>query len=558
MRRPRLALAAASLGLLASPLAAAYPSNAHEPLRASEPPAAMLGIHVVHPLHGSPYLADASGRQVMLRGVDTNALVQYSDQPGCSFQETVPLTSADLSEMAALGFDFLRLAVSWSRLEPAPGKFSGTYIDEVSRVVNEARAHGIAVLVDMHQDRYNRHTWCGQEVDGAPDWATLTYGTPCTPVEISTLCAQAATQAFWSDARVAGKGLQAWYLGALGKLAAAVGHASNLAGIEIMNEPTPGFVAPGAFETTELYPFYRRMIKGLVHSGFTKPIWFEPSSLRDVTDNALASAVRFSSYPQLVYAVHIYTGVFSYPQGPDNTEAQLRQSYMAARAEARVFGTPWVDDEFGSNASAAWDLWLRRELALQNNYMVGSGFWLWKQQPGFYGWAVVHPDGTLRTSTERAQLLSLPHVDAAPGRLLSIRLLGPGPSDAVPLAPSALSVSIFSPRGGTMLLWSGTVVDSGGPSLLAEPFTRAAVNGKVVPSTCKKIVFQATAPPAGSSAGSSAGGSTGGSAGGSGSPDASGGTSARSSRSTELAGCTVEVKVPRGFDTVVMAGSTRW
>jgi hypothetical protein len=439
------------------------------------------GIHVVHPTGSAPYLATADGGQLLLRGVDSNALVQYSDQPGCAFQETVPLTRSGLAEMAALGFDFLRLAVSWSRIEPAPGVLASRYLGHIHRIVEEARAYGIAVLVDLHQDRYNRHLWCGQEVDGAPDWATVTAGAPCTPIAISTLCAQVAAQAFWSDAPAAGQELQQWYLRAL---AQTVGGEPNLAGLELMNEPTPGLVGPGAFELSELYPFYRRMISGLRASGFQAPIWFEPSVLRDTTDDALPEAARFSDDPQLVYAVHIYTGVFSSPPGPDNSELQLAQSYRNAASEARVFGTPWVDDEFGSDASSAWDGWLARQLALQNWFVVGSGFWVWQQQPGFYGWSVVYTNGTLRTHTKRAQLLSLPHVDVVPGRLLGTELTGPLSGGA-----RRLRATVQSPAGGTAVLWSGTAVEAGGYSLLSAPRRRVTVDGRPVPARCVPARF---------------------------------------------------------------------
>lgn len=479
--------------------------------------AALVGIHVVHPVDGAPYLADAAGDAVLLRGVDSNALVQYSDRPGCSYQETVPLHPQDFEEMAALGVDFLRLAVSWSRIEPAPGVFSTAYLDTVRSTIQAAGRAGIAVLVDMHQDRYNRHLWCGQEVDGAPDWATVTAGTPCLDLELSTLCAQVATQAFWSDATVDGRGLEQWYLGALEALARAVGSAPNLAGIELMNEPTPGFVPPVAFELTELYPFYQEMIAGLRSSGYRRPIWFEPSVLRDETDNARLEAVRFSGDPQLVYAVHIYTGVFSAPQGPDNSELQLVQSYASAAAEAAVFGTPWVDDEFGATASPSWDTWISRQLALQNRYVVGSGFWLWKQQPGFYGWGVVRPDGALRSSTDRAQLLSLPHPDSVPGRLVSTELEGSSLDGALPTRPTGLVTQVDTTQGGVATFWSGTVVEHGGSSILARPFSQVTVNGRLVPATCRTTSFERAG--------------------------------------VDLGGCIVAVDLPAGADRVVLDAS---
>jgi endoglycosylceramidase len=456
---------------------------------ASAAPQAPAGVHVVHlPGLAVPYLSDGSGRWLLLRGVDSNALVQYSDQPGCSYQETVPLTGSDISEMAALGFDFLRLAISWSRLEPEPGQFSSGYLGQITQVMSWARDAGIDVLVDMHQDRYNRNLWCGQEVDGAPDWATLTFGAPCAPLEVTSLCAQVAEQAFWSDLPVDGRPLQSWYLGALRQVAAAVEPYANLAGIELMNEPVPGLTPPEVWEATQLYPFYDRMIAGLRRSGFLGPLWFEPSALRDVTDNAVAAATPFSTDSQLVYAVHIYTGVFSYPPGPDNSQAQLVQSYVAAAEEARAFDTPWVDDEFGGGAGGAWDIWLQRQLDLQNQFSVGSGFWLWKQQPGFYNWEVVRRSGNLRSDSLRAQQLSLPHLDAAPGVVCSMVLDPPAGTPGTPGGVRPQLTVRIAGSGGTAIFWGGTAV-TGGPGLMAAPWTSALVDGKPVPTSVHLVSF---------------------------------------------------------------------
>ncbi|MHB2023915.1 MAG: glycoside hydrolase family 5 protein [Mycobacteriales bacterium] len=478
LRGRRRAVAAGLLAGVALAISAvpALATTRHVAPRVSAQPS-VGGLHVLYPTTGPPYLADPRGRFVLLRGVDSNALVQYASD----FQEQVPLHRSDLAEMAALGFNFLRLAVSWSRIAPAPGHIDAAYLAQVVQVLRWAARSRIYVLVDMHQDRYNRHLWPGQEVDGAPDWATLTDGTPCTSIQLSTTCAQVAEQNFWDNAPVAGRGLQSWYLQALVALGRSVERQPNLAGIELMNEPTQGALPPGAFERGELYPFYRRMIAGMRAAGIKSPLWFEPSVLRDTDDNALSGAGRFSSDPQLVYAVHIYTDVFSPPFSPSDPKAHLRASYQAAAAEARSFGVPWVDDEFGANATPAWDAWLRNQQQLQNQFLVGSGFWVWKQQPGFYGWGTVEPDGALRRQSERAQLLSLPHVDATPGRLL-----------ATTVSPNGLTAKVTGP-GGTMALWSGTEVTGGGSSLLARPLTRVLIDGRAVRAQCAPVSFHTAA-----------------------------------------------------------------
>src|SRR5207245_3563172 len=112
------------------------------------------------------------------------------------YQEAVPIRADDPREMAALGFNLIRLGVSWSRAAPHPGAIDHAYLAQVAQVAHWAADNGIYTVVDMHQDRYNRHLWAGNEVDGAPDWATFTSGTPCTPILPSplpgetTLCAQ--------------------------------------------------------------------------------------------------------------------------------------------------------------------------------------------------------------------------------------------------------------------------------------------------------------------------------------------------------------------------------
>lgn len=450
------------------------------PAQAAPPPAASVRtagrIHVVHG-RGAPYLADAAGRYLLLRGVDSNALVQYP----ADYAEALPLHRADLAEMAALGVNFLRLAVSWSRIAPRPGQIDHSYLRQVTTVLRWAAVEHIAVLVDMHQDRYNRHTWPGNEVDGAPDWATVTDGAPCASLPETSACAQVAEQNFWDDAVVAGRGLQAWYAQALTALALAADHEPALAGIEIMNEPTQGALPPVAFERGELYPFYARMITRLRTAGVRVPLWFEPSLLRDVDDDALVEAARFSADPQLVYAVHIYTDVFSPPFSATDPPAHLRTSYAAAQAEANVFGTPWVDDEFGADASPAWDGWLRAQQRLQDSFLVGSGMWVWKQQPGFYGWGMVRPDAGLRTDTLRAQLLGLPHVDAVPGRLT-----------ATTASPTELRATITGP-GGRAVFWTGTQVRRGGTTLLRAPLSLVRIDGRPVTATCRPVTFSTAA-----------------------------------------------------------------
>lgn len=415
--------------------------------------------HVVHPRGTAPYIADVHGRMLLLRGVAVTSLIQYNTD----FQETVPAHPGDFAEMRALGFNVVRLPVSWSRIEPAPGRFDSAYLRQIRQIVSWAQRDGMYVWVDMHQDRYNRHTWPRQEVDGAPDWATLTYGAPCTSFQASTLCAQTATENFWQDTKVDGRGLQEWYLGALLELSRSLRFDQRLLGLELMNEPTPGTVTPPAFERTQLWPFYLKMIAGLRGDGERRVIWFEPNSLRDLFDRDTGDPQQFSSDPNLVYAPHVYAEVFSEPPQPVGAPGPIQHSWTAAASEANSYGAPLFDGEYGGGTNGpggTWDQWLTDNLDEQDQHLAGSAFWMWKQQPGFYNWQTVNKDGSLRTDSLRAQLLSRPHPDAVPGTLRSIRY-----------TTGHLKVTVSGP-GGVADIWGGTVVVHGGKTLIFAPLTR--------------------------------------------------------------------------------------
>jgi hypothetical protein len=438
--------------LFAAPLAAA--SDPSPVVKRSSSP------HVAES-RGSYYIADQKGRQLLLRGINSNALVQYPDY----FQQTVPLRRADVAEMAALGFNFLRLPINWSLLEPAPGSYSRDYLRRIDRIVGWAESEGMWVLVDFHQDRYNRNLRPGDEADGAPDWATVTDGQPCEESFFTSPCSIAAYDNFWSNDVVEGKPLQTHYLAAMKAVSRRLRDHPRLLGLELMNEPTFGSTGSPQFEREQLWPFYNRMIDGLRRAGETRMIWFEPNIARDVIDFDPGQPEPFSDDGNLVYAPHIYTGVFN-SGGPD----QLRASYAAAAREAAAYEAPWVDGEWGGGADPAGEERLLANLDLQNEYVAGSGFWMWKQRPGFYNWHTVEPDGSLRQDSMRAQQLSRPHLDAAPGRIIATEWNGRG------------LVSTIRGKGGTVRAWSGTVVRRGGNSLIKRPRVRVRIDGEPVRS----------------------------------------------------------------------------
>jgi len=270
---------------------------------ATIPPLSFL--HVVTPTSGpdrTPYLADASGREVLLRGAAAVGMedVAYPDANGgpavfpvapsaydgrcpkasalipqpplCEVQaslsafgqSTAPGSGDDFAQMRALGFDVVRLVLDWSQLEPVPGTYSTTYLDRVAQVVGWARQQGIYVILDMHQDQYSRYivptkkgtapSGCTPSGggDGAPPWAVQADGKPaCALFGIDELnpAESASFYNFWQDSAVAasrgqapGTGLQDHYIGGLAALARRFENTPTVLGYELMNEPQPGSI----------------------------------------------------------------------------------------------------------------------------------------------------------------------------------------------------------------------------------------------------------------------------------------------------------------------------
>ncbi len=433
------------------------------------PGGALEWLHVQHPRGGTPYIADPEGRRVELRGTVAAGLVDYwsgtredNSQPpplfpiaaaayadGCPANYLTirepPLCKKDLAEMRALGFNVVRLALSWSLLEPGPGQYSADYVERVAQVVGWARDQGIYVILDMHENAYSRYvprpakaTLPGGSLPslgdqtGAPKWATLTDGLPgdkfLNQRELSPAVGAAFTN-FWFNTKVAGEGLQDHYLGAVATLARRFKEESAVVGFGAFNEPWPGLVAPPAADDLLIYPFYRRLIDGItgVADGARCPSSFpalpicghpslgvddrrhifflEADHLREVTDLPTAFGLPVSSYPNLAFSIHPYTHKYTLDalagQNPRTSAYPFGgydQAYATGEAEARSMDAALFVSEFG-NEPQLDGLLLSNELKEQDKHLTGSTYWPWKENCGGDTWGIyAGPLGNVNTS----------------------------------------------------------------------------------------------------------------------------------------------------------------
>jgi endoglycosylceramidase len=479
LRVLRVAAAAASV---TSALLAASPASAKSSGSATPLP----WLSVAHPSGQRAQIVDPWGRTVILRGVNLVGLeddvyaTAGGGEPGpapfwpispsaydgtcpanshvisepavCEVQAGLPEyqqsdlagSQNDLAQMRGMGFNFIRLPVNWSQLEPTPGTYNTTYIDRVAQVVRWAGEQGIYVLIDMHEDNYSRFTpetapfslppllapvqESGGHADGAPPWAVMADGAPALGVdgqaELNSYVEAAFTN-FWINAvpknssgqmlpqgAAPGPGLQDHYIGALAALAKRFKNDSTVVGYDVMNEPLPGLVAvPGVFDQGYLFPFYRRVIDAIAGTADGVPctpgatyvaacgyrslgiddsrhlFFVEPMAARNLTDVALGLSLPFTDDPNIVYEPHAYTHVFTVdtlvPGGIVSKVYPLNydQAMITAAAEARAMGAALFIGEYGA-ANADDSTIIANETAAIDRAGVGSSLWAWKGNCG--------------------------------------------------------------------------------------------------------------------------------------------------------------------------------
>jgi endoglycosylceramidase len=257
---------------------------------------------------------------VLLRGVNVNALVQYWAYGPLPTVE--PFDAADAEVMAGIGWNVVRLLVSWSRIEPAPGRYDRGYLREVARLVRVLARHGLYTIIDFHQDAWSATLAArpgevcptGSEPafgwDGAPEWATLDGGAAhCFTLarELSP-AVQTAFAAFWADAPgPGGIGIRTRYARMVGHVARRFARLRSVAGYDVMNEPS----AFTADQIGVLGDFYAEVLSAVRAAerrrhGFPHLVFFEPSILWSST--GAGTPDDFPHDANVAFAPHVYGG----------------------------------------------------------------------------------------------------------------------------------------------------------------------------------------------------------------------------------------------------------
>ncbi len=367
-------------------------------LVAAGAPTALAANHGGLPaLHAEPdathggRIVDARGRTALLRGVNVNALAEYwkgGDDP-----TVFPLERRDPARMAAIGWNTVRLLLSWSRVEPEPGRYDERYLTRVARTIRRLARHRIYTILDMHQDAWGPAlaappgTTCpagalpGLGWDGAPAWATLDGGKPrCySGIREGNPAVLQSWASFWDDAPgPGGVGIRTRFARMWGHVARRFARDAAVAGYDLLNEP--GALQPG--EPAAMSAMYGDALAAIrtaerARRGQRHLVLFEPSVLFSVLGSG--APPDFARDRDVVYAPHLYTGGFN--GGPITAQA-----FETAIAEARGFGgAPVLSGEWGSDparAAPSRDHYFRAHQDLQDRFGVSATLWTWRESCG--------------------------------------------------------------------------------------------------------------------------------------------------------------------------------
>lgn len=322
---------------------------------------------------------DADGRTVILRGI--NAMDKTLGGDGNLDPD---LSDADLDRISSIGFNVLRLGTSWAAIEPEPGLYDDGFIDRFIDEMDDAFAHGLLVVVDMHQD-----VW-GESLggNGAPDWAGpqcnvpprlplaettgqwfAQYGSPDVLAAFGNFWADGAGDVFCTGP------VQTRFVEMFGHLASRLAGHPALVGYDLLNEPWPG-TPPGVFEVAQLYPFYERLVAEIRAVDDDSIIFFEPPIQKSA---GLPTVPVGISDPNAAFAPHTYTETM-FTGGAITTDARTDEIVILETSlEAALMDVPMWIGEWGAFENDRSLRYQRAFYDLLDRHRLGGAYWHYTQ-----------------------------------------------------------------------------------------------------------------------------------------------------------------------------------
>jgi endoglycosylceramidase len=282
------------------------------------------------------YFTDNFGRLTFHRGVN---VCNYSKW---AYNNLPWHTREDYLKLKYHGFNLVRFLVFWEAIEPVKDAYDRAYIEKVRdhiRILNEL---GISVIIDIHQDLYNRK-FTG---NGFPDWALPEKNYPFKPqknwfMNYFQKAVKESYKHFWRN-----EDLKKKYVRLLGFIEYQFKNEPNVIGIDVMNEPFPVLPFIFNFEKGTLANFYRYITYECKDKEYTLPFFFEPGIW---TSTGIPTYLLDTLKTTKNIIIPHYYPPFCHQKGNFNwfNKWLMTMSIKLKASEAQKACSPYIIGEFG-------------------------------------------------------------------------------------------------------------------------------------------------------------------------------------------------------------------
>jgi endoglycosylceramidase len=282
---------------------------------------------------------DAGGNVVLLRGVN---------YPGYECRRVGRHNEENYTLFRDMGFNVVRLPISWARLEPKSGVFDSSYLsDYIQQDVEWARQHGLYVILDMHQ--YGWPKPCG-----IPQWAVQQY----SPNETGLVKFESN---FWINETLQDHLSRVWTT-----LARAFDNDPNIAGYDLFNEPWVYTSVLPYLNASYVNRFYLKIMQSIRTVDRSHIFFLEPANLFSNLDVD----------EKIVWSPHFYALSFSATYS--SSERKALESNIMAKYKTFVVasGRPMWIGEFGAfMKDNTYQNWLQDAMDIMDKYQLGWAWW---------------------------------------------------------------------------------------------------------------------------------------------------------------------------------------
>jgi endoglycosylceramidase len=292
-------------------------------------------------------ILDAKGKVALLRGVN------YPGYDECSFRDGYPAlhSQATYSRFASLGFNVVRLPISWAMLEPKAGIFDLSYLaNYINKDVQWAKLYGLYIVLDMHQ-----YYWAKEFGGcGVPSWALQQYtSSKASMVQF--------VSNFWINDTLQNHVADVWT-----KIARIYANESIVAGYDVLNEPFVYTSVIPYLNATNVNRFYSQVIASIRSVDSSHIIFLEPANMY--------SNVEFGK--NIVWSPHFY--LFAFNSTYSSQAAGLLEQDIAGKYQTFVTqsGTPMWIGEFGAfMRDGTYVDYLHDVQTIFERYQIGWAWW---------------------------------------------------------------------------------------------------------------------------------------------------------------------------------------